>query len=841
MKDVCKQAVARALGKATLTAQEATDIEQRIIGAQRTIARQDITAWRNMSDVDRLNAAAKQVAIDIQEAFDRKKKIAAQDIVTQFKNLQALNHPTLPASEVIDRMTAAHGDMSGIQSIDTKARAIATTYKAQIYEMYGSIKGALGVLTDKDLVQAIVRERFNQDTGNATAKKLAADMGEMFEQMRQRFNRAGGDIGKLDDWGLPQTHDRSAMVKSGKDGWIASVLPKVDRSKYVKEDGALYSDMEMQDLLSYAYTSITTNGANKIELGKPSYTGNSKVTNRHSDSRVLHFKDADAWLDYQNDFGGLPFVDLVDAHIATLSKEIALVETLGSNPKLAYKILQDAAKNIDTGKGIDIDSADKTLRRAQSMYDEFTGANMPESETLANLGMGYRALNVASMLGSTVLSSVTDQAMIAKTAHVHGLTWRKYFGAMIEQMNPANTEDRNLARSLGLGIDELTQAVNRFSDDGLTNVSGKAKTFARLSSAAATQVMRVSLMNMLNAANKTAVQKILMNKYGELSRSKTWEQLDEVDRELMQGTGLSERAWNVMRLAEPVIDRKGRQLLAAQSIYKIPDEKLKEFGDPQKVRDEVATQLTAHLLDEQGMAVIEAGIRERTILTGGTKKGSVGGEILRSILQFKSFSAALLLRHGSRAMSKKTGHSKVPYGMTLIAMTTMLGGLAVQLKELANGNDPLTVYDEDDPQKGISFLTKAFVAGGGLPFIGDVIVAGADPSGRDITSFMMGPIGSDIKAIAGLTVGNLNQAYEGKDTNAANEAFKLVKSKLPAQNLWYTKAATNRMIFDEIQDMLAPGYRERIKRKAEAEQGRASWLGDDWGDIREPDFERVVE
>ena len=137
------------------------------------------------------------------------------------------------------------------------------------------------------------------------------------------------------------------------------------------------------------------------------------------------------------------------------------------------------------------------------------------------------------------------------------------------------------------------------------------------------------------------------------------------------------------------------------------------------------------------MAVIEAGIRERTILTGGTKKGSVGGEILRSILQFKSFAAALLLRHGSRANSKKTGHSKVPYGITLFAMTTMLGSLSIQLKEIALGNDPLTVYDEDDPQKGISFLTKAFVAGGGLPFIGDVIVAGADPSGRDITSFTL--------------------------------------------------------------------------------------------------------
>ncbi len=93
----------------------------------------------------------------------------------------------------------------------------------------------------------------------------------------------------------------------------------------------------------------------------------------------------------------------------------------------------------------------------------------------------------------------------------------------------------------------------------------------------------------------------------------------------------------------------------------------------------------------------------------------------------------------------------------------------------------------------------------------------------------------------GLTVGNLTQYYEGKDTNAANEAFKLVKNKIPAQNLWYTKAATNRLVFDELQDIVAPGYREKLLRKAEREQGRTRWWGDDLNDVQSPDFERVVQ
>ena len=93
----------------------------------------------------------------------------------------------------------------------------------------------------------------------------------------------------------------------------------------------------------------------------------------------------------------------------------------------------------------------------------------------------------------------------------------------------------------------------------------------------------------------------------------------------------------------------------------------------------------------------------------------------------------------------------------------------------------------------------------------------------------------------GLTVGNLTQYYEGKDTSAGNEAFKALKNKIPAQNLWYTKAVANRMIFDEMQDVVAPGYREKLLRKAERQHDRTRFWGDDITDIQAPDFERVIQ
>ncbi|WP_151905044.1 hypothetical protein [Acinetobacter nosocomialis] len=841
MKEQCKQAVAKALGKQSLTAQEATDIEARINETMRNLARKDINNWRNLSDAEKLTEAAKQVAIDIQEQLKRKHKIAAQDILKQSQNIAALDHGKLSSMEVIDRMVAAHGDMSGIQSIDSKARGIASIYRGELIDFYTNIKGGLGIFTDQELVQKIVRERFGENTGDALAKKISDKMGDVFETMRDRFNRNGGDIGKLDNWGLPQTHNLEKIAKAGKEAWVNKAESLIDTRQYVHENGDYYSQQEIRSLLEYTYDTLSSDGANKIEVGRQATgSGTSKVTNRHSESRVLHFKDAESWLEYQSEFGGMQFVDLVEAHINGLSKDIAMVENLGSNPKTALKILMDAAAKKDWEKGIEENQTKSSRKRAQVMFDEFSGGNSPQSQVLANLGLAYRSMNVASMLGGTTIASLADQATIAKNASVHNVSYRKAFGGLIEQLNPANKSDRELAHSLGLATEEMLGSIARWSDDGLTSTYGKSEKLARISSGVATQVMRVSFLNALTSASKVGFTKLLMEKYGRLSRSKAWNDLDVQDRELLSNTGLDERAWQVFQLAEPVVDRKGNQLMSARSIYEIPDEKLTAFGDPKQVKDQVASQLQAHLLDEQGMAVIEAGLRERTWMTVGAK-GTITGEVFKGLMQFKSFSASFLMRQGSRAMAQEGLKGKAAYAIPLMVSMTLLGGLVVQLREILNGNDPQTIYDSNDPKKATSFFMRSLVAGGGLPVLGDILVAGTDTSGRDANSFVSGPLGSDFTALLGLTVGNLTQYNEGKDTNFGNEAFKFVKGKIPAQNLWYTKAAINRMFFDEVQDTIAPGYREKALRKAERQQDRERFWGDDINDIRAPDFERIVK
>lgn len=832
MKKQCIEAVEKALGR-KLKVNEAQNIEKKIIDAKKQLARGDRTKWQQMTDNERLIEASKIVGMDAMAEIKRKNMILANDILIQNKNLtmlQDVDHK-LPPRERLDRMVASYGDMSGIQSLDSKAKAIAALYRGELVDLYTNIKGAMGLYTDKEMINKVVRELFKESTGDANAAKIAAKMSEVFDNMRVRFNRSGGDIGKLDDFGMPQTHSPEKLVVAGRDTWVDFAMNRVNREKYVNEDGTLYTDQQLKDLLEYAFQSIATNGANKLEVGRQNTGGGtSKITNKHSEGRVLHFKDAQSWIEYQNEFGGMPFVDVIEAHITGLSKDIALVENLGSNPKNAMRILMDSVRKIEAEQGIEHKKTDKTLNRAQAMFEEFMGANRAESEVLANVGLAYRSMNVASMLGGTTLTSITDQAMTAKTASIHGIGYHKVFGELIHNLNPKNKADRELAHSLGLATQEMLGSIARWSDDGVTAVHGKAAKLATVSNAVATTVMRASGLNHLTAANKIAFSKMMMDKYGRMTRDKAWADLHENDRILLEGGGLSEQDWNIWKLAKPVEDASGNQLMTARSIYEIPDAELVKFGDPAKVKDEAATRLQTHILDEQGMAVLEAGLRERTLLQAG-KRGSPAGEIWRGMTQFKSFPMALLMKHGSRAMSQQTMSGKAWYAASLLGTTTLLGGLVVQLKEIANGNDPQDMTSMD-------FFKRSFITGGGLPILGDLLVAGTDASGRDTADFLVGPLGSDLATLLKVTAGNSVQLVNGTDTNAGNEIFKAVKNKIPAQNLWYTKAVANMLIFNQIQDIIAPGYRDEIQRKAERQHDRTRWLEDD--SIRAPNFEKAI-
>lgn len=845
MKDQCKAAVAKALGKPKLSQQEATKIDQRVTKAMTNLARQDRDKWRNMSQIDKLTAASEQVAKDIQSDLARKKQILAKDIIKRSQGLEILKTLGLAANQNLDRMIAHNGDMSGITSLNSEYKVIANETKRHMWNFYTKIKGALGIWTDNNLMKDVARERFGEDTGNSVAKQIATELGKMYDDLRVRFNAAGGDIGDLgDDFGFNTIWEGDKLKDAGVQQWLDDALKNIDRSKYVDVDGNPLTNDQIKEMISHSFESITTDGLNKLNVGEV-VQGGGKVTNRMSQSRVLHWKNADAWLEMQQKYGALPFVDLIDSHIDTMAKNIALVEKFGSNPNRAFEILAQEAKRIDGANGIKTNALTDGIRRATTMYDVFANREMNHgSEALNAFGVAYRAWNVSTMLGSALLASLSDIAPMIKLARMHNLSVAKLMGNLVGELNPFNPKDRELSFSMGIAVDEITSSLGRFATEDLTSVYDRASQVARVSNTAASTIMRASLLNAWTRATKAAWSKTLMNKYANLPKEKKWGQLDAEDQSFLKAVGLDERTWEVMSLAEPMKDGAGNPLMTTQSILNIPDEQLNHLGNPLEVKNQAVKKYFSHVLDEQGMAVIESGLRERTRLYGKTHGGEILGFFGRGMMQFKSFPVTFLMRHGTRAL-RDGALSPTPYTYMIplaLGMSAM-GALSLQLGEIANGNNPLPMWDDDDPDVALSFMTKAAMKGGGMTLLGDIVAAGADTSGRDGRDFLLGPMGGDMVKLAQLTSGTANQILNGKDvTSKTNQMYMLAKSKIPGQNLWYTKTAMNRLMFDDIQNMIAPDYQQKYKRKMQ-KQGRSQWWesGEGLDGLNPIDFEKAIQ
>ena len=329
-----------------------------------------------------------------------------------------------------------------------------------------------------------------------------------------------------------------------------------------------------------------------------------------------------------------------------------------------------------------------------------------------------------------------------------------------------------------------------------------------------------------------------------MPKEKKWGQLDAEDQDFLKAVGLDERTWEIMSLAEPMKDGAGNPLMTTQSILNIPDDQIKHLGNPTEVKNQAVKKYFSHVLDEQGMAVIESGLRERTRLYGKTHGGEILGFFGRGMMQFKSFPVTFLMRHGTRAL-RDGALSPTPYTyMIPLAMgMSAMGALSLQLGEIAAGNNPLTMWDDDDPDVALSFMTKAMMKGGGLTLLGDIISAGVDTSGRDFYSFAGGPMLGDMAKIMSMTSGTANRVINNQDiTNKPNQAYMFLKSKIPGQNLWQIKTVMNRLMFDDIQNMIAPDYQQKYKRKMQ-KQGRSQWWesGEGLDGLNPIDFEKAIQ
>ncbi|MBD0440637.1 hypothetical protein HPJ17_06880 [Acinetobacter baumannii] len=831
MRAECREQVAQALGKKKLSAADSNRISQLYIRAKNILARTD-PDWLLKSPAERAEAITQKTASDLSIQIAKNNQNIARDAILKAQLEQEIyNHSTLNPIQVLMRKIAYFSDQSGIQSVEKQAQALHSRWMSLVADVFTKTQERWGLSVNKEMTDDIIRVMFGGKSDNPEITAMAKDVSFALEEMRLAFNRAGGNIRKLDNWGFMTSHDQKKVALSTEKEWVGEVLPKLDRNQYVREDGLLMSDSEVRTMLKDVYRTIATNGANKVLDGRKSITpvgGRSKMANRHQEARALHFKDGDSWLEYQAKFGTYNetgFHEILKNHTHRMSTEIAMMQNFGSNPRLSFEnLLEEASTKLkaDPENGSKHGEIDKQSKRALSMYNTLDANTRAVDSTLGNVMGGLRALMVASKLGGTTLTTIGDHASTKKIANMLGLSYTKsVLPEYMKQLTQGNYRDEALR--FGLGITEMVGSTSRFGDADVVSSATKAGRFnARMQQLAST-TLKISGLNAVTAGMKRAFNLVHMIKIAEMSRSTHWKDLGKDDLKILKGNGITEKDWNLWRELTPSKREDGAIVLTQNDFFNAPDEVIKKFLPKDKqdsptaivdYRYKAAMKYQTHIFNEESVAVIEAGVRERSIINLGDA-GTIQGELGRTLFQFKGFPLAYMLRIGHRAFAQGDIKSRATFLASLLAYQTLAGAFIVQLQNLANGKNPEPVFTPD-------FFGKAILKGGGLSFMGDLMSALSDPTGRSFGDFVAGPLVSQGGKLGMLLTGMGNNFIEGKESTRAMEIANTLKGNLPFQNIWYSKLIIDRMLYSKLQNMIDPDYLPKTQQRLE-NLGNSYW------------------
>ena len=646
----------------------------------------------------------------------------------------------------------------------------------------------------------VVRELFGEATGDQAAKDAAGAWAEAAELARQWFNDLGGNIAKRADWGLPQAHDALAVGAVGFEDWAAFIAPRLDRVRMLDLDtGAPLSDARLLELLRDTYEAIRTGGWSRLE---PRLTprGRGAVANRRGARRFLQFRDADAWLEYQRRFGEPDVLGAMVGHLNDMAMDIARMKVLGPNPDASVEWLRQAVSKAAAGQGRRAEDRARSVATALTRVNaELTGAAViPVNGRAARGFQALRNVLTSAQLGAAALSALSDLGLQRVARGFNGLpAVSRALPQILRLMSPGANADQRLAVRMGLVAENWTAmalAQQRYAGD----VIGP-----RWSRLFADVVLRASLLSPWTQAGRWAFGLEFLGHLGDL-RSKALGEMPAPTRRALERYGLGDDDWRAVS-ALPLLRERGAELLDVPALF--------------EAAPEVALKVLRMVQSETEFAVPVGSVRARAQLRQGTRPGTFAGEVMASVAMYKSFAVSIVHSHLMRGLVGAAVGRRGVYLANLVASTTVMGALAIQAKHVANGRDP---QDMADP----AFWGAAQVQGGGLGIFGDFLFADVNRFGAGPVTTAAGPVAAFAEDLARLTWGNVQQAAAGERSNAGREAVRFAQRYAPGGNLWYSRLALERLLFDELQRMADPdaerAFRRR-ERRARRERGQRFW------------------
>lgn len=759
--------------------------------------------------------AAEQISADIETAAKIEKRNRQINLIREAELMKLASDA---ASATGDASMGLEAAMVGVsspfsgarQSVDARTNGLLRMF---LGGMMADLKKA-GLLPhfntgtySRDIARELWDLSLEKPTGQATTNKTAKAIAGIVHKYRraaiERENRAGAYIRYRQGYVTRQSHDAHKMRRAGFDAWAAEVTPKLDW------DGMKVAPGERAKFLRSVYDAQVTGvrlAQRPDETGiEFAFKGPGNLAKKESSSRVLLFRDADAWFDYNERFGRSNLNESLSGDFRRSAQATALMDVFGTNPEAMFDKVRTRLMEQHRS---DFGQVDRLKRRTLDwQLAEITGTvNQAQNHTAASIGRGIRAVQSMAKLGGAVLSSLTDLAAVAAERRYQGRNlgemWADAFGAPWQGFT-ASADKKAVADMIGSGIDGmLGDFVSRFAaqDDAPGRVSKLMSLYFKL-----------NLLGPWTDAVKRGVGLMMARDLG-MKAGLGWDALDDVTRRNLAMYGFDAAKWDIARASTAEIDGK---------TYVVPDALTRaDTLEGRKLHDEVSEALAAYYADRGDYASPTPGARERAILRFGSQPGTPQGEAIRFMMQFKAFPVTVTQKvlgreiygHGARTMGDALlrGEGDRLGLATFIAAGTVLGYFAMQSKEIAKGREPREWSKE-------TFLA-AMAQGGGAGIFGDFLFGEANRFGGGLISTMAGPTAGSVEDLSEI----LFSIRDGEDPTA--KALRFVTGHTPFINLFYTKTALDYLVLYHLQEWANPGYLRRMERRVKKDNGQEYFL-----------------
>ena len=716
---------------------------------------------------------------ELMKLYEQRRDIytKSQDLIKERTNTQILQESPDAKEALYDIASAAAGRGNKFSNIEGRTDALYTRFSAGMTDLKNALRTThAGLRQNTELANEMIRYmkdgRVKNKALEGEVKKLSGQWTKTAESIKNVRNKAGAQIGKLEDWIIPQSHDKAKIRKGGYRKWQKNILPKLDVKRIEAEQGT-----DIESVLTTAYKNITSPDVEKGVKGS-----GSKLTRRGEESRVLHFNTGDDIINYNKDFGNPDVFATMDNHVRSQSNEISMMQILGSNPQAQWDKLKEVARAQGMGTVAE-EKLDRLFRVSSGQVD---GDDVVDNldNFMLQAGSTYRGIQIASKLGSATVSSLADLGSIILGAGYRDLSSIKIMGRSLQTL---------MQESLGSGVSANTKLASRlgvvseFASASLANSRFAENVGTGFAQKASETVIRASGLgaytNSLRASFGLELAGNLADNMGK--------KLDDVPfADMLKEYGIDEAMW------------------AKMGIVKKKNVKNADFFDVTKlyeVDEELGYRVSEMITNEMNAFVIMPGDRTRAWTTWGAKKGTAAGEIARNLTLFKSFPISIVMMHANRWAQMGAG-GKTAYAGAAIGTNLILGTMTLWAYDTVTGKTRRSV---DRP----AMIGEALAKSGGLGIFGDFFIGMTDSRyGQSFSDMILGVPASTLSDIT-----KSAQDLMHKDPDeAVGNIYKRAKNYIPGQNLWYTRALVERSIGDWMGEAIDPNHKKKQRRQAKA-------------------------